>query len=146
MNKKWIPVIALALLALLAILLFFLVLKPFVLVEAPTEEETVDKTGEEDDLYGILTLYDQIVRKEIQSITIHNEKGTYAFTRKNFSDPSSSFVLSIDGKDFSHIEFNDEKFAELVVATGTTYVQERLIEGESLAQLDTDAREAVYRK
>lgn len=146
MNKKWIPVIALASVALLAVLLFFLVLKPFVLVETPTEEETLDKVGEEGDLYGILTLYDQIGRKEMQSITVHNQNGTYSFARKNLADPSSSFVLSINGKDFSHIEFDDEKFAELVVATGTTYVQQRLIEEESLAALDEKAREEKYRQ
>ena len=136
----------LALVAFLALLLFFFVLKPFVLVETPSEVETVDKTGEEGDLYGILTLYDQITRREIQSITVHNENGTYSFTRKKLADPSSAFVLSIDGKDFSHIEFDDEKFAELVVATGTTYVQERLIEGESLSSLDAKGREEIYRK
>ena len=146
MNKKWIPVIALALAALLAVLLFFFVLKPFVLVEEPTEEETVDKIGEEGDLYGILTLYDQITRKQMQSVTVHNENGTYSFERKTLADPSSPFVLTIDGKDFSHIEFDEEKFASLVVATGTTYVQERLIESEALSSLDAKAREEVYRK
>lgn len=146
MNKKWIPVIALALAALLAVLLFFFVLKPLVLVEEPTEEETLDKTGEEGDLYGILTLYDQITRKQMQSVTVHNENGTYSFERKNLADPSSAFVLTIDGKDFSHIEFDEEKFASLVVAAGTTYVQERLIESEALSSLDAEAREEVYRK
>ncbi len=146
MKKKWMPVIVLASVALLAVLLFFLVLKPYVLTEAPTEDETVDKTGEEGDLYGILTLYDQITRKEMQSVTIHNQNGTYSFARKNLADANSAFTLSINGKDFSHIEFDEEKFASLVVATGTTYVQERLIEGESLAALDEQAREEVYRK
>ena len=111
--KKWIFVIVLALVALTAFLLFVLVLRPHVLVEEPTEAATVDKDGIEGELYGVLTLYDQVERKQMQEITVHNEKGTYSFTRQMFADPSSAFVLTIDGKDFSHIEFNEEKFSDI---------------------------------
>lgn len=146
MNKKWIPVIVLALSFVLVLVIFFTVLRPYVLVSPPTEEETLDKEGEEDEIYGILTLYPSIKREEMQRITVSNENGSYSFTRKRAADSSSAFVLSINGESFSHIDFDDEKFASLVVATGTTYVEERMIGKDVLEAMSPEEREAEYAK
>ena len=107
MRKKWMTLILMAAIFLFAILLFLLVLRPYVFVEKPTEDSTIQKETYEDEKYNTLTLYTPVERAEMQEILIHNESGTYSFKREKFADPSSRFVLSINGKSFSHIDFDD---------------------------------------
>ncbi len=145
-RNRWHLVAALFSVVVIGFVLYFSVLRPYTQGEESTEAETIDKEGEESEQYGTRLLYDAITRKEMQEITVFNGEHTYTFARRRAADPTSNFILNVDGKDFSHITFNDEKFASLVVSVGTTYVEERLIDNETLASSDEATREKIYAK
>lgn len=145
-RNRWHLVIALFSVVVIGFVLYFSVLRPYTHVEEGTEAETIDKEGDESEQYGTRLLYDVITRKQMQEITVFNGEQTYTFSRRRAADPTSNFVLNVDGKDFSHITFNDEKFSSLVVSVGTTYVEERLIDNETLSSADEAAREEIYAK
>ena len=134
-TKRLLPLLLLGA-ALLLLILYFAAVRP--LTREP-EDTTVPPvvTGEgEGELYNKGTLYPPIPREEMLSITVHNEKGTYRFARVGEEDAAptvrDNFALFLEEEgvfvEYGHIPYDEERFSELVVATGTFYYLKNLSE------------------
>lgn len=125
--------------AILLIVLYFAVVRP--LSEAPPDVTPAVTTGAgEGSHYNKGTLYPHVPRENMLSITVHNEKGTYRFARvaEEGKKPTATdkFVILQEKKGewavYPHIKYDEERFSEIVVATGTFYFLRNLGEEPEL--------------
>ncbi len=146
-RNKWFPVILLFAVCVTVTVLFLAVLQPQWQKEPPSDDDNLtDKEGDEEQLYGVRLLYEQIERSRMYQIEIHNGEHTYSFRRSKTGSTSAAFQLHINGKRHEEVALDDEKMSSLVVAVGTTYVQERLIDNDKLVAADAAEREKIYAK
>ncbi len=126
-QKKLTLILALAFALLL--LLYFCVVMPLVNKEEPPPPPLDVDEGE--GLYhNIRLLYENIDRVDIESITLHNDTADYSFIRKDPEKKNSDFIIK-EGENIYYLpEYDYEKISEIVVAAGTTYVREKIINGE----------------
>ena len=126
--------------AILLIVLYFAVVRP--LSEPPEGTLPAVTTGAGEGSYlNKGTLYPPVPRESIYAITVHNEKGTYCFGRlteegKTPSATDKFAILQKKGDEWTaypHIKYDEERFSELVVATGTFYYLRNLGEEPELA-------------
>ena len=134
---------------LLLLILYFAVVRPLTKPPATTTPPVVTGPGEGVQ-YQTGTLYPSIKRGDMKSITVHNAAGTYKFERvspKEGQEPTNtdSFFMfqEKDGafKSYAHISYNEERFSELVVATGTFYYLKNLSNEEELSGENLDYSE-----
>ena len=126
---------------LILLILYFAVVRP--LTKAPEQTTPPVVTGPGEGVqYQTGTLYPSIKRSDMKSITVHNGTGTYKFERlspkegQEATNTDSFFMFQKkDGefKSYAHISYNEERFSELVVATGTFYYLKNLSQEEDLA-------------
>lgn len=134
--------------ALLLLILYFAVVRP--LTAAPEATTPAVTTGEGEGSYlGYATLYPQIPRANMISLTVHNKQGTYRFGRvakegeeiKN----TDAFVIfkEKDGEfvGYPGIEYDEERLSSLIVATGTFYYLRDLGRAPELADGTLDFAE-----
>ena len=125
-QKKLILILALAFA--LMLILYFAVVLPIVNKEEPKQPPLSVDEGE--GLYhNIRLLYDKIEREDIKTIEVHNPDGDYAFVRSDPKKRSSDFVIQQGEKVYILPEYDYEKISEIVVAVGTAYVREKIING-----------------
>lgn len=114
--------------AILLLVLYFAVVRP--LTALPEETKPPVTTGAGEGVFlGTHTLYPQIPREEMISLTVHNEHGTYRFAREAKKGEevknTDKFVISREKNgefvSYSGIEYDPTRFSELVTATGTFY-------------------------
>ncbi len=131
MKKNKTLLLLLAGAAAVMLIAYFAVVRPLVNQPRETEPPPVTEDGE-GVLYRKVLLYESIKRADMASITVHNAGGEYKFERSDVADATTPFQLSIRQGDvfesYAHIKYNEEKFSELVVSTGTTYVLERVVD------------------
>ena len=155
-KKHYAPAM-IALLAVLVLLVVYLAaVRPLVNSGGEEEPPPVTTSPGEGIHYDLGTLYDSKKRTDIKVIRVHNEKGTYEFRRMSIKegedvDVTSPFIIfqeELVGKDdngdpkyamvgYPEVAYNEERFSELVVATGTFYYLRNLTgdaaaEGEEL--------------
>ncbi len=125
--------------AILLIVIYFAVVRP--LSESPPDTPPAVTTGQGEGVhYNKGTLYPHVPRQNMLSITVHNEKGTYRFSRvaDEGKQPTATdrFVILQEKKDgwtvYPHIRYDEERFSEIVVATGTFYYLRNLGEEPEL--------------
>ncbi len=146
-TKKWLPIFLLLAICVAVTVLYLTVLRPrWQKEEEPIDDSVTDKEGDESQLYGSRLLYEQIERNRMYEIEISNGEHTYSFRRLQEGSSTAAFKLHIDGKQYESVALDDEKLSSLVVAVGTTYVQERLIDHDKLATADEAEREKIYAK
>lgn len=141
LKKNQFLILLLAGAVLLLLTLYFALVRP--LTRPPETTTPPVTTGQGEGLqYQMGTLYPSIKRSDMKSITVHNKNGTYKFERlsaKEGEEPTNkdSFFMfqEKDGafKSYAHIAYNQERFSELVVATGTFYYLRNLSNEEELA-------------
>ena len=126
--------------AILLIVSYFAIIRPLVTDTGDTVTTTVT-TGEGEGAYlNKGTLYPPLAREEIYSITVSNESGTFRFYRytKEGVQPTATHGFIIAQKegdrfvDYGHIPYQEERFSELVVATGSFYYHKNI--GEDAAE------------
>lgn len=131
--------------ALLLLVLYFTAVRPLTRAPEVTAPPVTTSPGE-GALYQKGTLYPPIRREEMVSITVHNSTGTYRFARTakegEAVDKTSNFVIfqkkEGEFKSYGHIVYDNERFSELVVASGTFYYYKNLGEDPALAGTPLD--------
>lgn len=118
----------------------------FALVILPEPDTAGDETavtttlleGEVEGHGGRVQMFDYVESKNVESVYVHNEHGTYSIVRS-----SASGALVIDG--YEHIMLDQEKLAQMIVNAGYTistysaYVEEADFEKYGLAEGDETA-------
>ncbi len=136
--------------AVLLIVCYFAIVRPLVTGAGDTATTAVT-TGAGEGIYlNKGTLYPPIKREEMYSITVHNGGGTYRFYRiaEEGKQPTATddFIMAQkEGdsfKDYGHIPYKQERFSELVVATGSFYYHKNI--GEDAAAAGTTLDLADY--
>ena len=117
---------------------YLLFIRP--LLAEQEEEQTPVETSEGEGLANnkILT-FPQVTRDEIQSIEVFNEYGSYKFYR----DSSNNFCL----EGFPGLMYDQNQFAYLVTATGTTSTMMKVVDNateEDLREYGLDTPIAIY--
>lgn len=79
---------------------------------AYVDTEGTEAVGNQDRLL----IFPHTQKAQVQKIEVHNETGTYTFTRKKMEDGSTDFVI----KGHEEIPYSPELFAQLVVSCGYT--------------------------
>lgn len=114
--------------ALLLLILYFAVVRPLTAAPEVTRPPVTTDDGE-GVVLGQVTIYPEIPREDMVSITVHNEHGTYRFARMGKEGEAVSntqnFVIcrEKDGEfiPYRGIDYDKERFSELVIGTGTFY-------------------------
>ena len=145
------PALITLLVALILLVGYFAAVRP--IVNSGGEEPPAVTTAPGEGIhYSQGTLYPSLKRTDMVSIRVHNEKGTYEFRRVSLkesgelavTDPFVMFQEEIVGKDengdpkqamvgYPEVAYNEERFSELVVATGTFYYLKNLT-GDAVAE------------
>ncbi len=136
-NKRNVILISLAATALVLLVVYFAFVRP--LSDETVTTDPPVTTGPGEDVHGNTLCLFHIPREQIHAITVYNENGEFSFCRMPEEvgkevTASSPFVILVknpeDGKyiPYSHIKYNEEKFASLIVGAGTTYVMPQLID------------------
>ena len=115
--------------AALILALWLAVLRP--IVNTPAETEPPITTGPGEGVqYNYPLLYPSLSREQIRSIRVHNSTGDYKFERTALKEdeeatPTSPFLMyqvtEGEFRPYVDVAYNEERFAELIVATGTFY-------------------------
>lgn len=140
-KRHYMPALYALLLVAFLLVLYFAAVRP--LMNSGGEEPPAVTTGPgEGVLYDLGTLYPTVKRTSMKSIKVHNEHGTYEFRRVSLKEgetanEKSPFVIFQEeyGEMVGYygIAYNEERFSELVVATGTFYFLRNLT-GDAAAE------------
>ena len=126
----------------LLIVLYFALVRPLVNNGGGEEEPPVTTGPGEGVQYDLGTLYPSIKRSEMKVIRVHNAEGTYEFRRmsveegKEPNEKSPFIIFQKEGDTmvgYPEVAYNEERFSELVVATGTFYFIRNLT-GDAVAE------------
>ena len=124
------------------LVLYFAAVRPLVNSGGGDEPPPVTTGPGEGVQYDLGTLYPSIKRTSMKSIKVHNQDGTYEFRRVALKEgeaatEKSPFVMFQEEKGemvgYYGIAYNEERFSELVVATGTFYFLRNLT-GDAVAE------------
>ncbi len=118
-------------------LVYLLLILPALRAPAVTPPPSLEEG--EGTLYRQILLYDRIDREQMMTITVHNKTGEYTFVRYTEEEHKAAaaaglslqtFAITVKNGDkfiaYPHIEYRETTLSELVVATGTPYVSERI--------------------
>ena len=121
------------------IVLYFAVVRP--LSTPPEETVPLVTTGPGEGSYlNKGTIFPHVPRENMRSITVHNAEGTFSFARLAGEGETptavNKFVILQEKSGgtvaYPHIPYDEERFSELVVATGTFYFLRNLGEEPEL--------------
>ncbi len=128
-KQQRILIITLAVLFLVMVIAYFAIVKPLTDEEETTEAPPETKFDEVLTYNDYFLLFPQVERKDIQSIEIHNDYGSYKFIRTG--EAESAF--SIEG--FENLGYDEELFSQLVVSTGYAMAPEKVTESPTEQEL-----------
>ena len=140
-HNRHLPLILVASAAVFLLILYFALVRP--LTRAPEDTTAPVTTGPGEGFqYNRYMLYDSVKRVDMLSIKVHNKGGTYEFRRVATEEGGSvtnrsPFVMHLEKNGemvaYGHVAYNEERFSELVVATGTFYYMRNLANDPEVA-------------
>lgn len=134
-RNRYLPLILVAACAAFLLVLYFALVRPLTREPGDVTTPAVTTGPGEGFQYNRYMLYESIKRTDMLSIKVHNEGGTYEFRRVATTEGGevtnrSPFVMHLEKNGemvaYGHVAYNEERFSELVVATGTFYYMRNL--------------------
>ncbi len=143
MKKRQLLLLILFGIAALLLVLWLAVLRPIIMT--PDDPEPPVTTGPGEGVqYNYPLLYPKLERSDIRSIRVHNQTGEYKFERTALKEGAEAtntspfLIYQKEGDEYRayfDVAYNEDRFAALVVATGTFYYLKNITtEAEAAAE------------
>ena len=140
-KSHYAPAMIACIAVLVLLVLYLALVRP--LLNSGGEEDPPVTTGPGEGVqYDLGTLYPSVPRSKMKLIRVHNTHGTYEFRRvsteegKDVTEKSPFIIFQKEGDNmvgYPEVGYNEERFSELVVATGTFYFLRNLT-GDAVAE------------
>ncbi len=129
-KRQGILILSLSVLFIIMLVAYIAVIKPMTAEDEETDAPPPETDAGEALTYGdYFLMFPQVERKNIQSIEVHNEHGTYKFVR----DGEAESDFAIDG--YENLAYDEELFSKLVIAAGYSMAPEKVTENPTEQEL-----------